>query len=140
MNEFEAVAAFAVAAVVTLVTTPLTGRLAVRVGAIDMPRERDLHEAPVPRLGGLAILAGVLVVGASCSCRSTAETRGILGGALLVTIVGAFDDLYEHAARGQARRADRGGCDPGGRRVCASRRSRCRSSGRWTWARRAAAS
>ncbi len=61
MNEFEAVAAFAVAAVVTLVTTPLTGRLAVRVGAIDLPRDRDLHDEPVPSLGGLAILAGVLV-------------------------------------------------------------------------------
>ena len=94
MNEFEAVAAFAVAAVVTLVTTPLTGRLAVRVGAIDMPRDRDLHEAPVPRLGGLAILAGVLV-SALIFLPLDSQTRGILGGAILVTIVGAFDDLYD---------------------------------------------
>ena len=94
MNEFEAVAAFAVAAVVTLVTTPLTGRLAVRVGAIDMPRERDLHDAPVPSLGGLAILAGVLI-SAVIFLPLDGQTRGILGGALLVTIVGAFDDLYE---------------------------------------------
>ena len=61
MNEMEAVAAFAIAAMVTLATTPLTRRLAVRVGAIDLPRERSLHETPVPSLGGLAILAGVLV-------------------------------------------------------------------------------
>jgi UDP-GlcNAc:undecaprenyl-phosphate/decaprenyl-phosphate GlcNAc-1-phosphate transferase len=94
MNEFEAVAAFAVAAVVTLVTTPLTGRLAVRAGAIDMPRDRDLHEAPVPLLGGLAILAGVLI-SAVIFLPLDGQTRGILGGALLVTIVGALDDLYE---------------------------------------------
>jgi UDP-GlcNAc:undecaprenyl-phosphate/decaprenyl-phosphate GlcNAc-1-phosphate transferase len=94
MNEFEAVGAFAVAAVVTLVTTPLTGRLAVRVGAIDMPRDRDLHESPVPRLGGLAILAGVLAAGV-IFLPFDDETRGILGGALLVSIVGALDDLYE---------------------------------------------
>jgi UDP-GlcNAc:undecaprenyl-phosphate GlcNAc-1-phosphate transferase len=94
MNEFEAVAAFAVAAVVTLVTTPLTARLAVRVGAIDLPRDRDLHEAPVPRLGGLAILAGVLV-SAVLFLPIDAQMRGILGGALLVTVVGALDDLYD---------------------------------------------
>ena len=94
MNEFEAVAAFAVAAVVTLVITPLTARLAVRVGAIDLPRDRDLHEAPVPLLGGLAILAGLLVASA-IFIPLDGETRGILGGALLVGIVGVFDDLYD---------------------------------------------
>ena len=94
MNEFEAVAAFAVAAVVTLVTTPLTARLAVRVGAIDLPRDRDLHDAPVPRLGGLAILAGVLV-SAVLFLPIDSQMRGILGGALLVTFVGALDDLYD---------------------------------------------
>src|SRR5688572_13381486 len=82
MNEYEAVAALAVAAVVTLVTTPLTARLAVRVGAIDLPRDRDLHDAPVPRLGGLAILAGVLV-SAVIFMPFDGETRGILGGALV---------------------------------------------------------
>jgi UDP-GlcNAc:undecaprenyl-phosphate GlcNAc-1-phosphate transferase len=94
MNEIEAVAGFAIAAVVTLVTTPLTAKLAVRVDAIDMPRDRDLHEFPVPRLGGLAILAGVLVA-ALIFMPFNGETRGILGGALLVAIVGAFDDRYE---------------------------------------------
>jgi UDP-GlcNAc:undecaprenyl-phosphate GlcNAc-1-phosphate transferase len=94
MNEIEAVAGFAVAAVVTLVTTPLTARLAVRVGAIDLPRDRDLHEAPVPLLGGLAILAGLLVASA-IFIPLDGETRGILGGALLVGIVGVFDDLYD---------------------------------------------
>ncbi len=94
MNEIEAVAGFAVAAVVTLVTTPFTARLAVRVGAIDLPRDRDLHEAPVPRLGGLAILAGILV-GALIFMPFDGQTRGILAGALVAGIVGSIDDLYD---------------------------------------------
>ena len=92
MNEFEAVAGFAVAAVVTLVTTPLTARLAVRVGAIDLPRARDLHESPVPRMGGLAILAGVLA-GALIFLPFDGELRGILGGALVGAIVGAWEHM-----------------------------------------------
>ena len=46
-----------------MLLTPVTARLAHRVGAVAMPRERDLHDAPMPRLGGLAILAGVLLAG-----------------------------------------------------------------------------
>jgi UDP-GlcNAc:undecaprenyl-phosphate/decaprenyl-phosphate GlcNAc-1-phosphate transferase len=94
MNEIEAVAGFAIAAVVTLVTTPFTARLAVRLGAIDLPRDRDLHEAPVPRLGGLAIFAGILVA-AIIFMPLDGETRGILGGALLAVVVGSIDDLYD---------------------------------------------
>jgi UDP-GlcNAc:undecaprenyl-phosphate/decaprenyl-phosphate GlcNAc-1-phosphate transferase len=94
MNEIEAVAGFAVAAVVTLVTTPLTARLAVRLGAIDLPRDRDLHEAPVPRLGGLAILAGILIA-AVIFVPLDSQTRAILGGALVAVLVGSIDDLYD---------------------------------------------
>src|SRR5687768_1224794 len=93
-DEIEAVAAFAVAAVVTLAVTPLTGRLAVRVGAVDLPRERSLHEAPVPLLGGLAILAGLLAA-AAAFLPWGAETRGIFGGALLIGLVGVVDDVRE---------------------------------------------
>jgi UDP-GlcNAc:undecaprenyl-phosphate GlcNAc-1-phosphate transferase len=93
-DEIEAVAAFAVAAVVTLAVTPLTGRLAVRVGAIDLPRERSLHESPVTRLGGLAILAGLLAA-ALAFMPLDGETRGIFGGALLIGLVGAVDDVRD---------------------------------------------
>jgi UDP-GlcNAc:undecaprenyl-phosphate/decaprenyl-phosphate GlcNAc-1-phosphate transferase len=60
---FDAIFAFLVAAILAFLLVPLTERLARRVGAIDMPRERSLHQVPTPRLGGLAILAGVVVAG-----------------------------------------------------------------------------
>ncbi len=62
-NSLDALFAFLVAGILTLLLVPLTTRLAVRIGAIDQPNERSLHTAPMPKLGGLAILAGVLVAG-----------------------------------------------------------------------------
>src|SRR4051795_12465163 len=48
--------ALGLAAVISLLTTPVAGALAWRIGAIDRPRARGLHQFPTPRLGGLAIL------------------------------------------------------------------------------------
>jgi UDP-GlcNAc:undecaprenyl-phosphate GlcNAc-1-phosphate transferase len=91
MNDLDALWAFLVAAAVALLLTPLTARLAGRVGAVALPRERDLHDAPMPRLGGLAILAGVLLAGALL-LPGDRSTRGILAGAAAITLVGAVDD------------------------------------------------
>jgi UDP-GlcNAc:undecaprenyl-phosphate GlcNAc-1-phosphate transferase len=91
MNDLDALWAFLVAAVVALLLTPVTARLAGRVGAVALPRERDLHDSAMPRLGGLAILAGVLLAGA-LFLPGTQSMRGILAGAAAITLVGAFDD------------------------------------------------
>jgi UDP-GlcNAc:undecaprenyl-phosphate/decaprenyl-phosphate GlcNAc-1-phosphate transferase len=92
MNDLDALWAFLVAAAVALALTPVAARLAVRVGAVAHPRERDLHDAPMPRLGGLAILAAFLLAGA-IFLPGTQETRGILAGAAAITLVGAIDDV-----------------------------------------------
>lgn len=52
---------FAVAVLVTLVTTPLAIRFARRVGAIDYPDGRRINTRPVPRLGGVALYLGIHV-------------------------------------------------------------------------------
>ena len=56
----EALLAFLVAGILTLLLVPATIRLARRAGAIDLPGVRSLHAVPTPKLGGLAIFAGVL--------------------------------------------------------------------------------
>jgi len=94
MNDLDALWAFLVAAAVTLLLTPVTARLAGRVGAVALPRARDLHDSPMPRLGGLAILAGVLLAGA-LFLPGSQSTRGILAGAAAITLVGAVDDAKE---------------------------------------------
>jgi UDP-GlcNAc:undecaprenyl-phosphate GlcNAc-1-phosphate transferase len=50
---------FCVAAAVTYLLTPLARRLAIRIGAMAEPRDRDVHAIPTPRLGGVAMYAGV---------------------------------------------------------------------------------
>ena len=98
MTERDAILAFVVAFVVAVALTPLTARLGRRVGAVDQPRERGLSEHPTPLLGGLAILAAVLVASLIFLDSGVGEdekTRGILAGAIIVTLVGALDDRFD---------------------------------------------
>jgi len=92
-----AVYAFCVAALLAWLLVPFAERLARRIGAIDYPHERGLHEVPTPKLGGLAILAGVLVA-AILFLPWAPQTRVILGGAAVIAVVGAIDDVVELGA------------------------------------------
>jgi UDP-GlcNAc:undecaprenyl-phosphate GlcNAc-1-phosphate transferase len=94
MDELDALWAFLVAALIAFAATPPVARLARRLGVIHRPRDRDLHDRPVPGLGGLAILAAVLV-SALLFLPAGGETRGIIGGAIAITFVGAVDDYRE---------------------------------------------
>ncbi len=94
----DAVYAFALAALLALILVPVAERFARRVGAIDTPNERSLHTTPTPKLGGLAILVGVLVAGLLFLPEGE-ETRSILAGAAVIALVGVLDDIFDlHAA------------------------------------------
>lgn len=96
-TSLDALFAFLLAGILALLLVPFTDRLARRIGAIDLPNERSLHEAPTPRLGGLAIFVAVAVA-ALIWLPWDAETRAILGGAVVIVVVGVIDDVYEIAA------------------------------------------
>ena len=54
--------AFMLAFITTFVITPYTIKLAKKVGAVDTPKdERRVNTTTMPRLGGLAIIAGFMV-------------------------------------------------------------------------------
>src|SRR6516162_1103081 len=105
MRYRDAVLAFVVAMLVATVLTPLAGKLARRVGAVNMPSDRGLGQRETPLLGGLAILAGVLVAAAiwmpetiilprpphaALGQRPTVDTGWVLAGACLITLVGSI--------------------------------------------------
>jgi UDP-GlcNAc:undecaprenyl-phosphate GlcNAc-1-phosphate transferase len=88
-----------VAAIVALCGTPLVGRLAELMGAIDVPQDdRRMHKKPIPRLGGLAIFAGFLTAVLflrlfTGALPITMELRGMLIGSILIVVVGIIDDV-----------------------------------------------
>jgi UDP-GlcNAc:undecaprenyl-phosphate/decaprenyl-phosphate GlcNAc-1-phosphate transferase len=90
----DALLGFLVALIVAALLTPVVARLARRVGAVDSVKERGLARAATPLLGGLAIFAAVLVA-ALLFVPASSAMKGILGGAAVVTVVGALDDWRE---------------------------------------------
>ena len=96
--------ALLVAFAISLLTTPLAKKLALKVGAIDMPGKagtasaRHLHAAPTPRMGGLAIFLGfffsVLLFAPLGS-----KNVSMLIGAVVIVLLGALDDIYDIPAR-----------------------------------------
>ena len=62
---------------------------------LDHPTDRSLHDRPVPRSGGLAILIAIIVCGATVALLY--PTRGLTGitvGIFMVAIVSFLDDRY----------------------------------------------
>ena len=54
--------AFLLAFITAYVVTPYTIRLSKKIGALDLPKEkRKIHKNAMPRLGGLAVIAGFIV-------------------------------------------------------------------------------
>jgi len=83
--------AFSASLVVTLVGTPLLRRLAIRTGIVDRPDDRKSHVTPVAYLGGVGIMAGVLV---SMVFLPSLGGRGAALALVAVTLgaVGLLDD------------------------------------------------
>src|SRR5699024_9178008 len=92
-----------VAAAVTYLVTPAVRLLARRAGAMTAVRDRDVHDAVTPRLGGLAMFAGVaaaLLIASNVPFleglyRDSGQPWAILAAAALVCLLGAADDKWD---------------------------------------------
>ncbi len=97
-----------VGALVTLLLTPLVRRAAIAWGLVDTPGGRKIHSKPIPRLGGVAIFAGVMAAmamqaageyylgwGGTLVGGGTARVRilGVLAAMTMVFLVGLVDDI-----------------------------------------------
>ncbi len=67
--------------------------LAKRWKVMDIPGERSSHEVPVPRIGGLGILLGV-VISSLVVCHFTPALAVALGLGIAVAAVSFLDDIF----------------------------------------------
>ncbi len=95
---------FLVAASVTYLLTVLARELALRWGAVASVRDRDVHNEPIPYLGGVAMLGGM--VAAYLVARHLPflsdnysfmfpDAGVVLGAGALICLVGVVDDLWD---------------------------------------------
>ncbi|MDR1913092.1 MAG: undecaprenyl/decaprenyl-phosphate alpha-N-acetylglucosaminyl 1-phosphate transferase [Clostridiales bacterium] len=90
-------AVFACSFGVSIAVTPYTKTLAYKLGAVDYPRKRGMHDAPIPRIGGVAIVLGFLVAaGVAAIFVPELRTRqfiGFMAGAVIIAATGIADDI-----------------------------------------------
>ena len=76
----------------SLALTPLAGRLAHRLGAIDKPGGRKIHERPTPLLGGLAVYIAFAVCTVPQSL-SNPELRAVFLASSLIFVIGFIEGI-----------------------------------------------
>ena len=90
------------AAAVTYLTTPLVRKLAIRSGAMAEVRDRDVHDEPTPRWGGLAMFAG-LIVGLILASQlplmrdvfvTDSQPLALMVGCTIIVMLGLADDKW----------------------------------------------
>lgn len=90
--------AFFICLVVALAITPYVKKLAFKLNAVDKPNNRKVHQKIMPRLGGLAIVISFFV-GFILFNPDSPYFWPIFAGALVITITGILDDIYELSAK-----------------------------------------
>ena len=100
----EYILVFLVAAAVTYLLTVVAREIALRTGAVAEVRDRDVHAEPIPYLGGLAMLGGLVaayVVARELPFLSTSgpfvfrDAGIVLIAGAMICAVGVLDDLFE---------------------------------------------
>ena len=102
--EYEHLVAFSAALIIAFFSTPIARGIALRAGAVNIPRDNTrMHKKPMPLLGGLAIIAGfVIAVVYGFASRdipqflfflSQPKSLGLIFGALVIVVLGIVDDI-----------------------------------------------
>ncbi len=95
---------FLVAAAATYLLTVIAREIAIRTGAVAAVRDRDVHDEPIPYLGGLAMLGGLVAayfVARELPFLSQSnpdvfrDAGTVLIAGAMICAVGVLDDIFE---------------------------------------------
>lgn len=82
---------FTVALFVTMILIPPLMQYAARLGFVDIPDARKVHTGAIPRIGGVAMIAGTLLA-AFLWLELSQKTVSILMGIGVIAVFGMWDD------------------------------------------------
>jgi len=86
---------FALSVVIAFATTPLSIRLAHKLGVIDTPKDsRRMHKKPMPRFGGMAIFLGSIAA-MTIPAGMNEKIRIAMIGGILMYGLGVTDDIFD---------------------------------------------
>ena len=73
---------------------PFIKKVAMQIGAVDIPRTRHIHTKPMPKMGGVAIFLGFLL-GYMLFSEPSVQMNSILIGGFIIILIGLVDDMTE---------------------------------------------
>lgn len=98
---------FIAAVLISFILTFVVRKLGIKYGLVSKPRARDVHKKPVPRIGGLAIVAAFIIVSIFCflilhyadygTDKALGIDKHLLGfwlGGLLIALTMLLDDIF----------------------------------------------
>lgn len=106
-NQIYLLGAFLIAALVVLLSTPVIEKIGHKIGCVDLPGERKVHQRPMVRMGGVAIfvstLTALLIVWATggfgtLTADESNEVWGVTVCGLAFFLIGLADDMYSLSA------------------------------------------
>ena len=79
----------------SIAITPLIRILAIKIGAVDKPNHRKIHNKIIPRLGGLSIYLSFVISIFINYNYSNKHIKGLLISSLIIVLCGIWDDIKE---------------------------------------------
>lgn len=80
----------------SLILTPIVRNLAIKVNAVDIPKDdRRIHKKPIPLLGGIAIFFSFVIGIIFQRDGLNFQEIGMIIGATIITVGGILDDIKE---------------------------------------------